>query len=138
MADAEARAQTAADEARQLYEEVRSAREAVAAATSEADTLRAQLAESDERAKATAGRYRELALRTEPAVPAELISGDTVEEIDASLEAARSMVGRVRTHLEEQAQARRVPVGAPQRAAPDVSALTPEQKIRYGLEQRAT
>ncbi len=47
------------------------------------------------------------------------------------------MVGRVRSHIESQAQAVRVPAGAPPRSAPDLGALSPEQKIRYGLAQRA-
>jgi len=38
--------------------------------------------------------------------------------------------------MEAQAQAGRVPAGAPQRSAPDVSALSAAQKIRYGLERR--
>jgi hypothetical protein len=29
-----------------------------------------------------------------------------------------------------------VPAGAPQRSGPDLSAMTPDQKIKYGLAQR--
>jgi chromosome segregation ATPase len=137
-ADAEARAQTARAEADGLCEQLRYAQASTDAAAGEASALREQLARSDERASAAAARYRELVVRAEPAVPADLVTGDTVEEIDASLEAARSVVGRVRTHMEEQAQSVRVPVGAPQRGSPDLGALTPEQKIRYGLGQRET
>jgi hypothetical protein len=46
------------------------------------------------------------------------------------------MVGRVRSHLDAQAHAARVPAGAPPRSSPDLSAMTPEQKIRHGLARR--
>jgi hypothetical protein len=76
-------------------------------------------------------------LRAEPALPAEMITGDTLDAVDASVIAAREVVGRIRVHMESQASAARVPAGAPQRAAPDVSTMSPQQKIRHGLEQRA-
>ena len=63
---------------------------------------------------------------------------DDIEAVDASLIAARDLVGRVRTHIETEAHASRVPAGAPPRTAPDYSALSPEQKIRLGLQQRAS
>ena len=75
-------------------------------------------------------------MRTEPELPADLIAGDDVDAVDAAVAAAREIVGRVRTHIEAQAQALRVPAGAPPRGGPDLSALTPEQKIRIGLERR--
>ncbi|MEX2247936.1 MAG: hypothetical protein WEC75_14780 [Dehalococcoidia bacterium] len=135
-ADAEARAQTALDEASELRERLRASDEATAAASEREASLEARLDESASRVQAAAVRYREAVLRAEPGLPDELIAGVTVEEVDASLEAARAVVGRVRTQLEERAQAGRVPVGAPARSEPDASAMTPEQKIRYGLSRR--
>lgn len=135
-ANAEARAEHAAAETDALRGEVRSAGDAATAAAAEAGTLREQLAEAAQRAQASAERYRDLVVRTEPALPADLIAGDTIDAVDASVEAARTMVGHVRSHIEAQSQAGRVPAGAPPRSAPDVGALSPEQKIRYGLAQR--
>jgi len=135
-ANAEARADHAAAETAALRGEVRSAGDAATAAAAEAGTLREQLAEAAQRAQTSAERYRDLVVRTEPALPAELIAGDTIDAVDASVEAARAMVGRVRSHIEAQSQAGRVPAGAPPRSAPDMGALSPEQKIRYGLAQR--
>ncbi len=73
-------------------------------------------------------------MKTEPALPAELIAGDSVDAVEASAEAARAMVTRVRTHIESQAHASAVPAGAPARSAPDVSMLTPgaEDPLRAG------
>ena len=136
-ADAEARAQHAVAEAAGLRDEVRSSAEAASSAASDAATLREQLATAEQRMRASAERYRDLVVRTEPALPAELIAGETIEDVDASVAAARDVVGRVRAHIEAQAQSARVPAGAPQRAAPDLSALSPEQKIRVGLARRS-
>ena len=55
-----------------------------------------------------------------------------------SLGAAREIIGRVRAQMEEQAQSTRVPAGAPARAAPDLSAMSAEEKIRFGLARRAS
>jgi len=103
----------------------------------DAEELRAQVTAACERERDAAVRYRELVLRAEPALPAEMIVGDTVDTIDASAAAARDVVGRVRSHIEAQTSAARVPAGAPERGGLDVSAMTPQQKIRFGLEQRA-
>ncbi len=130
-------AANAVAEAAYLRDDVRASHDAVATATAEAATLREQIEAATQRARATAERYRDLVVRTEPALPADLIAGADVDAIDASVTAAREIVGRVRSHIESQAQAGRVPAGAPSRAAPDLSALSPEQKIRHGLAARA-
>ncbi len=132
-ANAAARAEQALAETAGLRGELAAQSEAVAATAAEASALRAQLDEAAERQRAAAERYRDLVVRTEPALPADLIAGDSIDAVDASVEAARSMVGRVRAHIESQAQAGRVPAGAPPRSGPDLRGMTAEQKIRYGL-----
>ncbi len=135
-ANAEARAQHAVAESVGLRGELSASQEAMTATAADASALREQLEAAGQRVQAAAERYRDLVVRTEPALPAELIAGDSVDAVDASVEAARSVVGRVRSHIESQAQAGRVPAGAPARSGPDFSSMTPEQKIRYGLAQR--
>jgi chromosome segregation ATPase len=132
-----ARLEAAATDADALRTELDEANGRIEAATGEASALRAQVDQATERERVAATRYRELALRVEPELPAELVAGDTIEAIDASIVAARSVVGRVRSHIEAQAQAARVPAGAPERGERDLSGLSPQQKIRFGLEQRA-
>ncbi len=131
-------AANAVAEAAFLRDDVRVSHEAVATAAAEATTLREQIDAATQRAQTAAERYRDLVVRTEPALPADLIVGGDVDAIDASVTAAREIVGRVRSHIESQAQAGRVPAGAPPRSAPDLSALTPEQKIRHGLAARSS
>ncbi len=135
-ANAEARAVQSIFDADGLREDLRVSHDASGAAAAEATSLRDQLDAATQRAHDAAERYRDLVVKTEPALPAELIAGDDIDAVDASVAAAREIVGRVRSHIETQAQSVRVPAGAPQRAAPDLSALTPEQKIRYGLARR--
>jgi len=83
-----------------------------------------------------AHKYRDLLLASAPEIPAELVSGDTVEEVDASFAAARGVVEEVRRRMEAQANAERVPAGAPPRTAPDLSGLSPAEKIAFALSQQ--
>jgi len=136
LGDADARAQTALAEGARLQAEAAAANDAVAAFEADAASLRSMLEDAEQRTRDAASRYRELAVRVEADVPADLIAGDTIEAIDAAIARARELAASVRSHIEAQAQAARVPAGAPQRSAPDISAMTPEQKIRHGLAQR--
>jgi len=97
--------------------------------------LEGELSTAREQVREASARYREALLSASPEVPADMVLGESVEEVEASLTAARQTVAQVRQHLESQAQAGRVPAGAPPRQAPDLSALTPEEKIRMGLER---
>jgi predicted nucleic acid-binding Zn-ribbon protein len=132
-ADREARAAHVETELSALQHELAGAREQ---AQSREEELRAQNEALSTQAHGTAQRYRELILLQSPELPEELVTGESVAEIDAALEAARETVSKVRGHLESQAQATRVPVGAPVRSGPDVSGMNAEEKIREGLRQK--
>ena len=80
-------------------------------------------------------KYRALILSAAPEVPEELVKGETPDEVDASFAAAREMVDRVRRQLEAKAAAERVPAGAPARTPPDLSGLSPVEKIAYALSR---
>jgi hypothetical protein len=139
LAEAEARATGRDAEAADLRRELEALREDTAsrgaAQALELETLGAALIESEAQAREAARRYREAALAHEPDLPADLVDGDTVAAIDEALARARQTVAQVRQHIEQQAQALRVPAGAPVRSAPDTSSLTPAEKIRHGLQQ---
>lgn len=77
--------------------------------------------------------YRALVVRDNPDILEEMIYGDGIEAVDVSLASARELVGRVRSGLEAEIAVARVPAGAPQRAPVDLSALTPREKIQYGI-----
>ena len=103
--------------------------QALASANERADAL-------EGRVRGAAERYRALALELSPELPEELVAGESVEEIEEALQRARETVAKVRGHIESQALAGRVPVGAPVRSGPDFAALSPAQKIQHGLERR--
>ena len=107
---------------------------------SELATLKQAVAESDEAltnvknslAQAVSS-YRALVVQANPDIPDELITGDSIEAIDQSLENARNLISRVKQGLEVEAAKTRVPAGAPQRTPPDLSALSPREKIQYAI-----
>jgi chromosome segregation ATPase len=143
LADARAeleqlRSTTADREARlrALRDELAEARRQAEARDGELAEAREAAAALSERVRAGAQRYRELALQQMPELPEELVAGETIEEIDEALGRARETVSKVRGHLESQAQAARVPVGAPVRSEPDLSGLSAAEKIERGLRQR--
>ena len=134
-ADREARAAHLESQLSQLRAELGEARNEAQAREQELAGLGEQAQALQEQVRGSAQRYRELALQQSPELPAELVAGETVDDVDEALQRARETVAKVRGHLESQAQAGRVPVGAPPRSGPDLSALSPEEKIRFGLQQ---
>jgi septal ring factor EnvC (AmiA/AmiB activator) len=77
--------------------------------------------------------YKALVIQGNPGVLAELITGDTVEEVNESLKNAQALVERVRQEMEAEAAKTRIPAGSPQRAPLDLSALSPREKIQYAI-----
>jgi len=114
--------------------------QAVAGRDGEIATLKQALADSDKKlselsnalSQAVAS-YKEMVIKLNPGVLAELITGDTIEEVDESLKNAQALVERVRQEMEAEASRTKVPAGAPQRAPLDLSALSPREKIQYAI-----
>lgn len=77
--------------------------------------------------------YRDLAVRSSPGMMEELVTGDSIAEIDESLARARGLIDRVRQSLEEEMSSTRVPAGATERRAPDLSGLSAREKIEYAI-----
>ncbi|MFC1937412.1 hypothetical protein ACFLWY_02485 [Chloroflexota bacterium] len=93
----------------------------------------ARVNELEEGMARAVARYRATVVRSYPEVPEELVSGDTIESIDESLVSAKTLVGKVRRGLEAEVASSKVPAGAPQRTPPDLSALSPREKIQYAV-----
>ena len=136
VADREARAKHVDEQLAEARAELATALQTIQARDSELGGLRERAGALELSVLSSAERYRALALERSPELPAELIAGSTVDEIDQAIERAREMVSKVRGHLESHAQLSRVPVGAPVRSAADLSGLTAAEKITRGLEQR--
>ena len=80
--------------------------------------------------------YRGSLLASEPDVLEDMVQGSTVEVVQESLARVRQMVEQVRGRMEARASLERTPLGVPARSAPDLSALTPQEKILVGLSGR--
>ena len=138
------------DEMETLRGALRQAEERIATLEQEASSLRealerreGELGEARSRLEAAEGqiavaleRYRASLLAAAPEVPEELVSGETVEALEASFRGASEMVERVRARLAAQMGRQRVPPGAPTRSSPDVSGLSPREKIAHALTRR--
>lgn len=112
----------------------------VANLDSEVASLKQALAESEERLTTIShslveavASYKALVAQSNPEVPEELITGDTIGAIDESLEEAKALVTRVRQGLEAEIASAKVPAGAPIRTPLDLSALSPREKINYAI-----
>jgi len=95
--------------------------------------LEQKLAELNDALTQAVSSYRALVVKSNPGVPEELITGDTIEAIDDSLANAQILIDKVRQELEAEIAAAKVPAGAPQRAPVDLSALSPREKIQYAI-----
>ena len=75
-------------------------------------------------------KYRDVLLKANPGIPEELIQGNSIEELSSSVEKANAVVEKIKSHIEESG---RIPAGAPVRSGPDFSAMSPAEKVAYGL-----
>lgn len=83
--------------------------------------------------KKAVSSYRALVVSTNPQIPEELLSGDSIEAINDSLQKAKKLVNKVAQGLKATASASRIPAGAPVRTAPDFSSLSSREKIKYAI-----
>ena len=77
--------------------------------------------------------YKTLVIKSNPGILEEFITGGNIEAINQSLENANVLIGKVKQGLEAEASRIRIPAGAPQRTLPDLSALSPREKIQYAI-----
>ena len=92
--------------------------------------------ETQDRLATAVNSYRTLITGNNSEIPAELISGDSIEEIDSSLVKAKLLVGKIRQGFESEIASARIPGGAPVRSEPDISGLSPIEKIKYAMNRR--
>ena len=107
--------------------------EELAKANARVSELEQVVVESDGNLAQAVSSYKALVVKANPEVLEELITGDTIDDISASLEKAESIVGRVRQGLEAEMASAKVPAGAPERTPTDLSALSPREKIQYAI-----
>jgi chromosome segregation ATPase len=89
----------------------------------------------DAHTKAVA-KYLTAVKTANPTIPGEVITGSTIDEIDATLAKALSIAESVKKSLEAQAKEAKVPAGAPTRGGIALEAMSPREKIDAGLQQK--
>ncbi|HEY93334.1 MAG TPA: hypothetical protein G4O15_00150 [Dehalococcoidia bacterium] len=77
--------------------------------------------------------YKTLVIKSNPDIIEDLIDGNTIESINESLKKAKDLVNKVRQGVEAEILKVKVPAGAPGRSSPDLSTLSPAEKIRYAI-----
>ncbi len=114
--------------------------QALAGKEEEISTLKQTAAEAEDRLTTlnssldeAVASYKGLVIRANPEVVEELITGGTIKSVDESLEQARNLVSKVRQGLETEISLAKVPAGAPERTSPDLSTLSPREKIQYAI-----
>lgn len=121
---------TRISELRQVTANLESEITTVKQAVAEADESLNKLGESFKQAVAS---YKTLVIQSNPDVPEELVTGESTEAITDSLTSAKELVSKIRKGMEAEISLARVPAGAPERTAPDLSALSPREKIQYAI-----
>jgi len=96
----------------------------------------AELGHTKEAYTKAVGKYLEATRAANPTLPGDVITGATIEEIDASVAKALSIATAVKANLEAQARETKVPAGAPTRGGTSVEGLSPREKIAAGIQQK--
>ena len=145
-ADLEAEKAKSADAVKEatkpLTERITSLEQDLRARDEELTLVKTQLSEKDadfaslalERDSAVEA-YRDLVLKSNPVIPAEMLTGNNIAEINASLETADNLVSQIRSKVESTGNNNSVPAGAPGRTETDISAMSTREKISYGLQK---
>ena len=138
-----AKSATAIEEAtRPLTDRITSLEADMQAKDEELNTVKVQLSEKDTGFTSLAAEkdtaveaYKDLIRKTNPVIPADMITGAGIADINASLENANNLVNRIKAKVDENNADNSIPAGAPGRTELDISSMSTREKISYGLQQ---
>jgi len=94
-----------------------------------------ELASVKEARDEAVSKYLGMAKASNPQVPQDIISGETIAEIDASVEKGKGLVSAVKKTLESETAAAKVPAGAPTRGE-TTEGMSNKDMIAAGLRQK--
>lgn len=124
-----------------LKERIATLEAEVGSKTKDVEVLKAKLSDNEKGyASLTASfegavtAYKGAALKANPLLPPELITGASIAEVDASVEKASAIVGKIKEGIAQQTQQVTVPAGAPGRTPPDTSTMSTREKITHGIQ----
>lgn len=117
----------------ELEKELENRREDIEALRRSETTLKDRLEAANGDLKRAVDSYKASICQLNPEITVEMVRGDSVEAVDDSLAKAVEIVKRVRRSVENQISQTKVPAGAPGRNSPDLSGLSPHEKILYAV-----
>jgi chromosome segregation ATPase len=127
---------TAHDELTRRDARIAELEKALSEAKQQSEAVTAEFATlKDTHTKAVA-KYLGAVKTANPTLPGDVITGSTIDEIDATLAKALTIAESVKKSLEAQAKEAKVPAGAPTRGGIALEAMSPREKIAAGLQQR--
>lgn len=77
--------------------------------------------------------YRELLLSQHPGIEPEMLHGENIAAINASLAKAREIRAKIKQSVLQELAQNHVPSGAPGRQPPETTTLSPREKINYAV-----
>lgn len=98
------------------------------------ETLKKDISTADTAHKEAVTEYRKLAVSSNPIFNPEMLAGNSISEINAAMTRVTDLAAKVRSRIEADIKAISVPAGAPERSGPDISGLSPREKIKYAVE----
>jgi len=108
---------------------------ALSEAKSQGEASATELASVKEARDEAVSRYLGMAKASNPQVPQDIINGETIAEIDASVEKGKGLVSAVKKTLESETAAAKVPAGAPTRGE-TTEGMSNKEMIAAGLRQK--
>ena len=102
----------------------------------ELEATAAELAAASETKNQAVAKYLSMAKALNPNIPEGIIGGETIAEIDQSIEKGKAIVEAVKKAMESEASAARVPAGAPTRGAISTEGMSPKEKIAYAIQPK--
>ena len=102
----------------------------------EAQASAAELATTKEAKGQAVTKYLNMAKALNPTIPETIIAGESIEEIDASIEKGKSIVEAVKQAMTSEAAAAKVPAGAPTRGGISTEGMSPREKIAAGISRQ--
>jgi len=112
------------------------ATQAIEQGTAAVQAATTEIASAREAKDQAVAKYLTMAKALNPTIPEGIISGETIEEIDQSIDKGKAIVEAVKKAMETEAAATRVPAGAPTRGAIPTEGMSPKEKIAYAIQQK--
>jgi len=100
------------------------------------EAVAAELTQVKEAHTKAVAKYLDAVKLANPTLPGDVIAGDTIEAIEASVAKALFIAGAVKASLEAEAKQAKVPAGAPPRGEISLEGLSPRDKIIAGIQQK--